>query len=164
MAEEKAVTESNVTEKTEVEEITIKFAKGLVGEPFTSKAGAELVSVKIPNADENDKSSWASFVIGANQVHDNQFGKGVWAKIPKNGNTTIRKPYIKGQDENGKNIWADEKRTVTNEELKEMVEFYKTKNRDSALGELAENKKKVAEAGCGFKPECYSGKEDLPFR
>ena len=45
------------------EEITIKFGKGLVSEPFTSKAGKELVEVKIPNPDPADKRPWESFVI-----------------------------------------------------------------------------------------------------
>ena len=47
----------------ERKEVTIKFAKGLVGEPFLSKNGKELVEVRIPNADQNDKTPWASFVI-----------------------------------------------------------------------------------------------------
>ena len=32
-------------------EVTIKFGKGLVGDPFTSKNGKELVEVSIPNPD-----------------------------------------------------------------------------------------------------------------
>ena len=32
-------------------EVTIKFGKGLVGEPFTSKSSKELVEVSIPNPD-----------------------------------------------------------------------------------------------------------------
>ena len=65
----------------ERKEVTIKFAKGLVGEPFLSKNGKELVEVKIPNADQNDKTPWASFVISPKMIHDNKFsktGKGVW--------------------------------------------------------------------------------------
>ena len=57
------------------EEITIKFGKGLVSEPFTSKAGKELVEVKIPNPDPADKRPWESFVISPKMIHDNQFGK-----------------------------------------------------------------------------------------
>ena len=44
-------------------EVTIKFGRGLVGDPFTSKSGKELVEVKIPNQDPADKTPWASFVI-----------------------------------------------------------------------------------------------------
>ena len=63
------------------EEITIKFGKGLVSEPFTSKAGKEQVEVKIPNPDPADKRSRESFVISPKMIHDNQFGKGVWMKV-----------------------------------------------------------------------------------
>lgn len=35
-------------------EVTIKFGKGLVGEPFTSKSGKELVEISIPNPDKSD--------------------------------------------------------------------------------------------------------------
>ena len=51
--------------------------------------------------------------------------KGLWAKIPAYGHTTLTKPYLAGQSEDGKNIWKDEKTTVINRELKSMVEFYK---------------------------------------
>ena len=44
------------------EEVTIKFGKGLVGDPFISKNGKELVEVKIPNVDPEDRTPWASFV------------------------------------------------------------------------------------------------------
>ena len=40
------------------EEVTIKFGKGLVGEPFISKAGKELVEIKIPNRDARDHRPW----------------------------------------------------------------------------------------------------------
>ena len=66
----------------EKKEIPIKFGKGLVGEPFTSKSGHSLVEVKIPNADPADKSLWASFMISPKMIHENQFGKGVWMKLP----------------------------------------------------------------------------------
>ena len=41
-------------EQKKVKEVTIKFGKGLVGKPFTSKSGRELVEVKIPNTDRED--------------------------------------------------------------------------------------------------------------
>ena len=71
----------------EQKEVTIKFGKGLVGEPFTSKNGHELVEVKIPNADKDDHTPWASFVISPKMIHDNKFGKGVWMKLPEDGTT-----------------------------------------------------------------------------
>ena len=113
-----------------IEEITIKFAKGLCSEPFTSKDGTELVRIQIPNADPEDHSPWQEFVLGAKYVHENQYGKGLWVKIPADGHTTVSRPFLAGQDENGKNRWDSERRSVPNRELKEMVEFYKTHGRD----------------------------------
>ena len=98
--------------------------KGTV-EPFTAKDGREMLKIMIPNADRSDHTPWASFVLPAKAVHENQYGKGLWAKIPADGHTTLTKPYLAGQSEDGKNIWKDEKTTVSNRELKSMVEFYK---------------------------------------
>ena len=108
------------------EEVTIKFGKGLA-EPFQSKDGREFMRIMIPNQDQSDKTPWASFVLPAKAVHENQYGKGLWAKIPADGTTTVTKPTLKGQDENGKNIWENVKTDVPNRELKAMVESYKTR-------------------------------------
>ena len=116
-----------MTEETKREEISIKFGKGLA-DSFTSKDGKEFVRINIPNADPQDKSAWSTFVLPAKMVHENQFGKGLWAKIPADGTTTVTKPVLKGQDEEGKNIWEDVKMEVSNVELKSMVEAYKTKD------------------------------------
>ena len=127
----------------ERKEVTIKFAKGLVGEPFLSKNGKELVEVKIPNADQNDKTPWASFVISPNMIHDNKFsktGKGVWMKLPEDGTTVVKKPICIGTNPEGKRIWHNDMKTVTNTELKEMVEVYKTRNQDYRPEEQAQDK------------------------
>ena len=106
--------------------ITIKFGKGLA-EPFQSKDGREFMRIMIPNQDQSDKTPWASFVMLAKAVHENQYGKGLWAKIPADETTIVSKPVLKGQDEQGKNIWDDQKTKVSNSELKGMVEAYKTR-------------------------------------
>ena len=80
---EKALANGETIDVPEQKEVTIKFGKGLVGEPFTSKNGHELVEVKIPNADKDDHTPWASFVISPKMIHDNKFGKGVWMKLPE---------------------------------------------------------------------------------
>ena len=64
----------------------------------------------------------------AKVVHENQYGKGLWAKIPTEGSTVVTKPVLKGQDEQGKNIWEDVKTKVPNKELKGRVEAYKTRD------------------------------------
>ena len=67
-------------------------------------------------------------MLPAKAVHENQYGKGLWAKIPAKGATVVTKPVLKGQDEQGKNIWEDVKTKVPNKELKGMVEAYKTRD------------------------------------
>ncbi|MCR5007621.1 MAG: hypothetical protein K6A76_03470 [Oribacterium sp.] len=67
-----------------------------MGEPFTSKSGHELVEVKIPNQDPEDKTPWASFVISPKMIHENKFGKGVWMKLQEDGAIRVSKPVIKG--------------------------------------------------------------------
>ena len=87
--------------------VTIKFGKGHA-EPFTARDGREFMRIKIPNIDPEDKSPWASFVLPARAVHENQYGKGLWAKIPAEGTTVVTKPIVVDQDDAGKNIWQDE--------------------------------------------------------
>ena len=108
------------------EEVSIKFGKGLA-EPFTSKDGREFTRIRIPNQDPKDKTPWASFVLPSKSVHENQYGKGLWAKIPADGTTVVTKPTLKGQDDKGRNIWDNVKTNVPNRELKSMVEAYKTR-------------------------------------
>ena len=65
MAGEKSVQEQSAVPKDSQkrEEVTIKFGKGLVGEPFISRTGKELVEIKIPNRDARDHRPWESFVV-----------------------------------------------------------------------------------------------------
>ena len=130
------------------EEVTIKFGKGLA-EPFKSKDGREFMRISIPNQDPADKTPWASFVLPAKAVHENQYGKGLWAKIPADGTTVVTKPVLKGQDEQGKNIWEDQKTRVPNQELKSMVEAYKTRApqaRDQRAAEPRESAREKLDA------------------
>lgn len=121
-------------------EVTIKFGKGLVGEPFTSKNGKELVEVLIPNPDKADDRPWESFVISPRMIHDNKFGKGVWMKLPENETTRLSRSARTGVDDSGKTIWSRETREVTNTELKALMESYKEKSRGSVLSDLSERK------------------------
>ena len=120
--------EQNMENRTEkkMEEISIKFGKGLA-EPFTGKDGKEYMRILIPNQDKGDHTPWASFVLPAKAVHENKYGKGLWAKIPADGTTVVTKPTLQGQDDKGKNIWQDVKTHVPNTELKAMVEAYKAR-------------------------------------
>ena len=82
-------------------------------------------------------------------VHENKYGKGLWAKIPADGTTVVTKPVLKGQDEQGKNIWEDQKTRVPNQELKSMVEAYKTRApqaRDQRAAEPRESAREKLDA------------------
>ena len=130
-----------------MEELTIKFGKGLCT-PFTSKSGVDMMRIRIPNEDPADKSPWAQFVLRANQVHENKYGKGLWATLPVDGTTTVTKAYVIGESD-GKKVWGNNERTVTNSELKAMVEVYKTRDRASAVDQLSEAKKEAGAKSSG---------------
>ena len=128
-----------------LEEVTIKFGKGLA-EPFQSKDGREFMRITIPNQDPADKTPWASFVLPAKAVHENQYGKGLWAKIPADGSTVVTKPTLQGQDDKGKNIWQDVKTQVPNRDLKAMVESYKTRAPQEKTSEHRESAREKLDA------------------
>ena len=130
--------ENNMNQNTQNrEELTIKFAKGLVGQPFTAKTGRECVAIKIPNEDPTDKRPWESIVVAANHVHEDKFGgKGVWMKVPADGQTKVSRSELTGTDENGKNVYTTTTRMVSNAELKQMMESYKNRDRASVQDAL----------------------------
>ena len=114
-----------VEEKSQpVETLTIKFSRKLA-RPFTSKGGKDMVAIKIPNANPEDKSSWEEFVLPVNMVHSDHYGsKTLWAKIPADGSSTLSRS-VRPSAENGE--WEREERSVDNKTLKTMVEAYKLK-------------------------------------
>ena len=145
-----------------IEEITLKFGKGCVGEPFMAKDGKEYVSILIPNSDENDHRPWATFVARSNAVHEDKFGgKGMWTKVPAEGHTTIRRSVVVGEDETGNRIWDTQSTKVSNKELKGMVEFYKNrpKEKESILAKLAEKKEVAAKNQAQATPDPAKVKE-----
>ncbi len=127
----------------QIDEITLKFGKGCVGDEFTGKDGNNYREILIPNKDENDHRPWQTFVVKSNHVHENQFGKGMWCKVPAEGHTTLHRGVKIGEDEQGKGIYETEKTVVTNKELKSMVEAYKERPRESVQEKLAEKKDEV---------------------
>lgn len=145
---EEAIARGETLDVPEVKEISIKFGKGLVGTPFTSRSGKELVEVKIPNADPADKTPWASFVISPKMIHDNKFGQGVWMKLPEDQTTRVSKPFIVTTGPDGQRRWDRNVRDVPNMELKAMMEAYKTRDRagdrESVRDSLQEKKEEAA--------------------
>ena len=114
-------------EQKEYKEITLKFGKGCVKDTFTAKDGKDYTCILIPNQDKEDKRPWQTFVVRANHVHEDKFGKGMWIKLPAEGHTTLHRNMIVGEGEDGKKIWETQKEKVTNVDLKKMVEAYKTR-------------------------------------
>ncbi len=144
--------EADMNLDKDYQELTIKFGRGCLGEPFTGKDGNEYRSVLIPNSDPDDHRPWATFVVRANHVHEDKFGKGMWTKVPTEGHTTIRRGHVVGKDEAGKDIWENVSSKVSNLELKSMVEFYKERPRESVKGKLAEKQAEVV-AGKESRPK-----------
>lgn len=122
------LTEAQEQEKKEIKEITLKFGKGCVKDTFTAKDGKNYTCILIPNQDQEDKRPWQTFVVRANHLHEDKFGKGMWVKLPAEGHTTLHRNMIVGEDADGKKIWETQKEKVTNVDLKKMVEAYKTKD------------------------------------
>ena len=85
-------------------------------------------------------------MISPKMIHDNQFGKGVWMKLPEDGTTRISRSVRTGIDEAGKPVWGRETREVTNVELKALMESYKDKSRGSVLSDLSDRKEETAAA------------------
>lgn len=145
-------------ERPKMEEITIKFSEKLVGEPFMGKDGNEYRQVKIPNKDENDKSPWATFVVKSNQVHENNFGSGMWAKLPSEGSTTVRKDHVVGEKD-GKKQFETTETKVSNKELKEMLT--PDRARDKEQDKSATVTLKMAKGVVG---EPFQGKDGNEYR
>ena len=140
-------------------EVTIHFGKGLAS-PFRLKDGREMLKISIPNTDPQDKSSWAYFLLPAKAVHENQYGKGLWAKLPLDGATIISKPVPVGK-EGTKTIWGRDQIRITNEELKAVVESYRTKERPSVLDQLGKAREEGRESPArppGRKQAKYVGR------
>lgn len=141
---ESGAEQADQTERKQMAEITLKFGKGCVGDEFQGKDGTKYREILVPNVDPDDKRPWQTFVVRSNHVHENQYGKGMWCKLPAEGHTTLRRSVRAGEDEAGKPLWETTKTQVPNKELKEMVEHYKTKERTSLKDKLAEKKEEIA--------------------
>lgn len=130
--------------KKEFKEITLKFGKGCVGEEFQGKDGNQYKEILVPNPDKNDHRPWQTFVVKSNHVHEDKFGKGMWIKLPAEGHTTLRRAVVTGEKPDGTKEWGTEKTSVSNADLKKMVEAYKERPRESVKGRLAEKKAEAA--------------------
>lgn len=141
--------------KREMKEITLKFTKGFVGREFQGKDGNSYKEIRIPNADQNDNRKWQSFVVRANRVHEDRYdekGKTMWLKVPAEGSTTLQRSVVTGETPDGRKEWGTEKTTVTNAELKKMIDAVGEKARGSVTEKLAEKKTEAAERAANTEP------------
>lgn len=116
------------------------------------RTGKEYKQILIPNKDENDHSPWATFVARSNAVHEDQYGKGMWMKLPAVAIPQYARITASVMGADGKKIWETEKTKVSNRDLKGMVEFYKSrgkeqeeKPRESLKDRLSEKKAEVSQ-------------------
>lgn len=115
-----------MSDEQQPEMITLHFARGLVGKPFTLN-GIKLVTVKIPSG---SGKIWDRFVTDPAKIRDNRFGKGVWMQIPAEGKTKICITTEQEPDEYGNRRYERRYKKIPNRELKARVEAYRTKNND----------------------------------
>lgn len=108
------------------ENISIKFSKKNMS-PFTDKGGNELVSIKVPNADPEDRRPWEEFVLQKSWVKEDKYSKKcMFAYIPADG-TTILTRSIRPETPDGE--WTKEKRKISNQELKQLLSAPRVKER-----------------------------------
>ena len=128
-------------------EITIRFSKKLMDGPFEAKDGKNYVQVSIPNKDPEDKNPWASFILRAGQVHENSDGTRIWAAIPADGITTLQRDVkTDAVTPEGKPVFKTQYRKVSNQELKDMVESYRNRNREENAKESGAKEAAPAES------------------
>ena len=107
-ASEKAGQENRETSpKKEFKEITMKFGKGCVGEEFQGKDGISTRKYSFPIPIRMITDRGRLFVVKANHVHEDKFGKGMWIKLPAEGHTTLRRPVVVGEKPDGKKGMGD---------------------------------------------------------
>lgn len=143
------------------EEITLKFGKGCVGDEFTGKDGKAYKPILVPNPDKDDKRPWQTFVAKSSQIHENKFGKGMWMKLPAEGHTTLHRSVLIGEKPDGSKEWGTEKTSVTNAELKAMVESYKDRPRESVQGKIGEKKAEAATVNAGHAAPARTAEASL---
>ena len=153
----------------EFKEITLKFGKGYVKREFQGKDGNQYKEIRIPNQDKNDNRPWQSFVAKANHVHENQFGKGVWMKLPAEGHTTLRRSVATGKNEDGTTKWETQENKISNTELKKLMEGYKERAGEPVAGEKeAGGKKEFKEVtlkfGKGYVKEEFQGRDGNRYK
>ena len=86
----------------------------------------------------------------------------MWAKIPEDGTTKVRRTQITAESEDGRKLYSHQDEKVPNKTLKAMVEAYKEKTKEaeqkpSIMKELSEPMIKVTAATPTVKPPVVGG-------
>ena len=129
-------------EKKDYEMITLKFAKGLVGDEFQGKDGNTYREIKIPNEDKDDKTPWKSFVAPSNRIREDLYSQNMMGlKLPADGHTTVKQPVLVGTLPDGRNDWKNEMYSMSNKDIKKELDA--SRPRESFKDKLAEKQDEV---------------------
>ena len=142
--------------------IYARVGKSLCGEPFLGKNGKELREVRVPNEDPNDKSSWATFVVGANQIHLDPYSEGRLNRISfrEDSDITLKKPIITGQDENGKTTYGSIEFKISAKDLKDR--FDRMRGAFKEQHEAKDEKPSITDKITGFQKEIENKEKEKP--
>jgi len=120
--------------------------------------GKPLSAVKVPNADLDDKSPWAEFVISSKMVHKSKYKDGqLFVYLPESETLTLKKSVAKADPETGEKAYEElPPEKVTAKELYERIAASRRAYRqDRAEGEPDAKKAGGAEyVRIGFSKKC----------
>lgn len=122
------------------ETVTLKFGKGCVGKQFQGKDGNQYREILVP---PDQDMPWATFVVKADQLHESRYGKGMYIKLPAKGNTTIRWSVDISPKDSQTKEWFPQQERIPNTTLKNMMEKYKERPKESIMEKLAKKKEEV---------------------
>ncbi len=128
--------------KKEFKAITLKFGKGYLGKEFAGKDGNQYREILVP-PDKASERPWATFVVKADSVHENQYGKGMWMKLPAEGNTTIRWSVDISPEGSTTKEYLSQQEKIPNMDLKKMMEAYKERPKESVMDKLEKKKEET---------------------
>lgn len=107
----------------EKKDLCIRFRSGLLGKPFVTAKGVELVSISIPNKEKDSPFSWRTFVVPAKSVHtDRHHEKMRYLYLDPKKQTTIRQSCCIGKNETGKGIYETHSYKIDNSSLKNLMD------------------------------------------
>ena len=113
------------------EMIPIYFSRSQMSAPY-EKRGVILQDVRVPNEDPDDHGKWQYFTLPAKMIRENAFsrnGRGMWARIEKNGTTTLKRD-IRVPNIDGKPAYQTKEQKVPNTEIKRRLEIRRERQKE----------------------------------